>query len=54
MLIKSNNKPPNPYLGYLIETSFQGVSRLFVLSFENNTDRTIHTKYYLRTIEIKD
>ena len=33
---------PNPYLDYLIEPSFQGVNRLFVLSFENATDRTVH------------
>ena len=42
----------NPYLDYLIYPSFQGVNRLFVL-FENNTDRTVHTKY-LATVEIKD
>ena len=45
---------PNPYLDYLTDQRFQGVNRLFVLSFENNTDRTIHTKYYLPTVEIKD
>ena len=45
---------PNPYLDYLIDPSFQGVNRLFVLSFENTTDRTVPTKYYLPTIEIKD
>ena len=38
---------PNPYLDYLIDPSFQGVNRLFVLSFENTKDRTVHTKYYL-------
>ena len=27
---------------------------IFVLLFENTTDRTIHTKYYLLTVEIKD
>ena len=42
----------NPYLAFLINPSFQGVSRLFVLSLENN--RTVHTKYYLPTVEIKD
>ena len=30
------------------------LNRLFVLSFENTTDRTVHTKYYLTTVEIKD
>ena len=45
---------PNPYLEYLIDPSFQGVNRLFVLSFENSTDRKVHTKYYLPTEEIND
>ena len=27
----------NQYLDYLIDSSFQGINRLFVLSFENNT-----------------
>ena len=43
----------NPYLDYLIP-SFQGVNRCFALSFETTTDRTIHRKYYLPTVEIKD
>ena len=45
---------PNPYLDFLINPSFQGINRLFVLSFENEDDRTAHTKYYLLTVEIKD
>ena len=45
---------PNPYLDYLTDRSFQGVNRLLVLSFKNTTDRTVHTKYYLPTVEIKD
>ena len=45
---------PNPYLDYLINPSFQGVNRLFVLSFENTTYGTVHTKYYLLTVEVKD
>ena len=47
-------KSPNPYLDYLIELSFQGVNRLFVLSFENTTNRTVHAKYYITAVEIKD
>ena len=47
-------KVPNPYLNYLIDPSFQEVNRLLVLSFENTTDRTIHTKYYFSIVEIKD
>ena len=30
-------------LDYLIDPSFQGVNRIFVLSFENNVDSTAHT-----------
>ena len=45
---------PNPYLDYLIDLSFQGVNRLFVLSFEDNTDRTVHRKYFIQTVEIKN
>ena len=44
---------PNPYLNYLTDPRFQGVNRIFVLSFENSTNRTVHTKYYLPTTEIK-
>ena len=45
---------PNPYLHFLIEPSFQGVNRLFVLLFENKDDRTLPTKYYFLTVEILD
>ena len=44
----------NKYLNYLINPSFQGVNRLFVLSFENENDRTSHSTYYLPKVEIKD
>ena len=45
---------PNPYLDYLTDPSFQGVNRLFVLSIKNATYRTVHTKYHLPTVEMKD
>ena len=45
---------PNPYLDYLIDPSFQEVNRLFVLSIENTTDRTVHTQIYFQTVEVKD
>ena len=46
---------PNPCLDYLVDPkNFQGVTRLFVLSFENNTYRKVHTVYYLSKLEIKD
>ena len=36
------------------EPSFQGVNRLFVLAFENDTQRTSAKSYYLLNAEIKD
>ena len=45
---------PNPYLHYLMDPGFLEVNRLFVLSFEVNTDRTVQSKYYIPTLEIKD
>ena len=44
----------NRYLNYLINPTFQGVNRLFVLSFENESYRTSHSTYYLPKVEIKD
>ena len=44
----------NRYLNYLINPSFQGVNRLFVLSFENENDRKSDSTYYLPKVEIKD
>ena len=32
----------NQYLDYLIDPSFSGVNRLFVLSFEDNKRKTIY------------
>ena len=39
-------------LDYLIDLKFSKVNRLFVLSFENEGDRT--SKYYGPKIEVKD
>ena len=44
----------NRYLNYLINPSFQGVNRLFVLPFENENDRTLHSTYCLPKVEKKD
>ena len=44
----------NRCLDYLISPSFQGENRLFVLSFENENDRTSPSTYYLLKAEIKD
>ena len=37
--------PRKRYLDYLIDPSFQGVNRFFVLPFENSTHRIPHRKY---------
>ena len=50
---KSKQYNRNPHLDHLIDPSFQGVSILFVLSFENDADRTAHTVYYLPKVKIK-
>ena len=44
----------NRYSNYLVDPSFQGVNRLFVLPFENENDWTPHLTYYLPKVEIKD
>ena len=46
--VKTNN------LDYLIDLKFNKVNRLFVLSFENEGDRTSFSKYYTPKIEVKD
>ena len=38
----------------MVAPSFQGVHRLFVLAFENDTQRTSHTGSYLPNVEIKN
>ena len=43
----------NRYLSYLIDPSFQGVNRLFVLSFENDEHQRSSKQYFFSTIEIK-
>ena len=44
----------NANLNHLVEPSFQGVNRLFVLAFENDAQRISHNTYYLPNVEIKD
>ena len=44
----------NPNLNNLVEPSFQGVNRLFVLAFENDAQRTSQNAYYLPNVQIKD
>ena len=44
----------NRYSDFLIDPSFQGVNRLFVLSFEDKTFWESHKQYFLPSMEIKD
>ena len=46
----------NKHLNHLfrVNPSFQGVNRIFVLSFENEDQRKSHSTYYLPKVEIKD
>ena len=43
----------NPNLNHLVEPSFQGVNRFFVLAFENDRQRRSNKRYYLPNVEIK-
>ena len=38
----------------MVEPSFQGISRIFILPFSDDAQRTSHTGYYLPNVEIKD
>ena len=41
-------------MNYLIDPTFTNVNRLFVLSFENETDITSFEEYYVPKVEVKD
>ena len=43
----------NQYLDYFSDPSFQAVNRFFVLAFENEADRKIHTECYIPKAERK-
>ena len=49
-----SNQTKNNNLNYLIYPTFTNVNRLFILSFENENDRTSFSKYYVPKVEIKD
>ena len=53
-LSKPELLPQNPNLNNLIEPSFQGVNRLFVLAFESDAQRISNKRYYIPNVEIKD
>ena len=44
----------NPNLNHLVEPSFQGVNRLFVLAFSNDNYRISAKRYNLPNVEIKN
>ena len=44
----------NANLNHLIEPSFQGVNRLFVLAFEDDAQRTSNKRFCIPNIEMKD
>ena len=47
------NQTATNNLNYLIDPTFNNVSRLFVLAFPNEEDRNFLSKYYTPTVEIK-
>ena len=48
------SQTPNNNLNYLIDPKFTKVERFFVISFENENDRTSFSKYYVPNVQIKD
>ena len=48
------NQTKTNHLNHLIDPTFTKVNRLFVLSFENEENRTSFSKYYVPKIEIKE
>ena len=49
-----SNQTANNNLNYLIDPTFSNANRLFVVSFENEEDRTSFSNYYVPKVEIKD
>ena len=48
-----SNQTKNNNLNYLIDPTFTNVNRLFVLTFENEDDRTTFSKYYVPKVKTK-
>ena len=49
-----SNQTKTNHLNFLIHPTFTKVNRLFVLSLENEEDRTSFSKYHVPKVEIKD
>ena len=53
-LAKTTNQARNSYLDYIIDPSFQGANRLFVLFFKDDDGWESRKQYYLSTVEIQN
>ena len=53
-MLQMSNQNKNNNLNYVTDPTFSNVNRLFVLSFENEDDRTSYYKYYMPNVKIKD
>ena len=53
-LLKPELLAQNPNLNHLVEPIFQGINRIFVLAFQNDTQRTSAKGYYLPNVELND
>ena len=53
-LAKTTNQARNSYLDYIIDPSFRGANRLFVLFFKDDDGRESRKQYYLSTVEIQN
>ena len=47
-----SNQTINNILNYLIDPTFTNVNRIFVLSFENEADRSSFSKYYVQKLKL--
>ena len=52
--MKPESLAQNGNLNHLIEPSFQGVNRIFVLAFEDDAQRISRKRYYIPNVEIND
>ena len=52
-LIKPELLAQNANLNHLVEPSFQGINRFFVLAFENDDHRIRNKRYFIPNVEIK-
>ena len=53
-LVKPKLLAQNVNLNHLIDPSFQGINRLFVLAFQDDAQQTSKKRYYIPNVEIKD